>query len=211
MTLLDKKVFDFLNSYEIKDFIDKIYKKNNVFPKKQDVFKCFNLCPPSKTKVVIIGQDPYHGPNIADGLAFSSQKKTTPPSLKNIFKEINNEYPAHSFKTNNLTCWAKQGVLLLNLSLTVEENKPDSHTWFWKDKMIQIIKMINNANKQIAFVLWGNNAKEIKKHLLNNTFVLTSSHPSPLSANKSFFNNNHFKKINKYLKSIKQTEINWST
>lgn len=211
MSLLDKKIFEFLNSNEIKNFTNEIYKKNNVFPKKHNIFNCFNLCPPSKTKIIIIGQDPYHTPNVADGLAFSSKNKITPPSLKNIFKEISNEYPSCSFKTNDLSGWAKQGVLLLNLSLTVEQNTPNSHTWFWKDKIIEIIQMINKENKKIGFVLWGKNANEIKKYLSNNTFVLSSSHPSPFSASKGFFGNDHFKKINEYLKSIKQSEINWST
>ncbi|WP_022935687.1 uracil-DNA glycosylase [Mesomycoplasma moatsii] len=213
MKQVDIKVKGLINSDKTQSILEKIYSNSeqNVFPKKENIFKALELCPLSQTKVVIFGQDPYYQINVADGLAFSSQNKITPASLKNIFKEIKNEYPNATFNTNDLSCWAKQGVLLLNSSLTVVEQQPMSHNNKWDFFINEIINFINNDLEVVIFLLWGSNAKKFKKQINDKHFVLTSAHPSPLSADKGFFNNGHFKRVNEILKLLNKKEINWST
>lgn len=211
MNNIDKKINEIINSEKTKLLLNKIYQSKNVFPKQEDVFKCFSFFNISNIKVLIIGQDPYYTRGVADGLAFSTKNNKTPPSLINIFHEIKNEYKDASFKTNDLSCWAKQGVLLLNSSLTVEENKPNSHSeyWFWFIKeILSIISKVDN----VVIMLWGNNSIKLKEFINNKThLILTSSHPSPLSAHKGFLGNNHFIKANNFLKSKNKTIIDWST
>lgn len=214
MDTIDDKLKKLILSIEIQNLINKAYNTTeNILPKRENLFKALKLCPLSKTKVVIFGQDPYYTKDVADGLAFSTTSYKTPLSLQNIFKQIKTEYPNCKFKSNNLSTWAKQGVLLLNSCLTVIENKPLSHSELGWDKfIISIINLINENLENIVFVLWGNNAKKLinlidqKKH-----FILFSAHPSPLSANKGFFGNNHFKKINQFLIKINKTPIDWNT
>lgn len=183
-----------------------------IYPNKKNIFKCLDISP-KEIKVVILGQDPYHGENQANGLAFSVSKNVKlPPSLRNIFKEIEEEYDVKMSKKNgDLTPWAKQGVLLLNTILTVEKSIPSSHKnigWsIFTDKIIQ--KISENFEKKI-FLLWGSHA--IKKYKLideKKHLILTSNHPSPLSAYRGFFGNNHFKKANDYLIENNESIIDW--
>ncbi len=184
-----------------------------LYPAGKFIFNAFEHTPFKKVKVVILGQDPYHGPNQAHGLSFSVQKGVPfPPSLQNIFKELQAEfkdfnYPAHG----DLTSWADQGVLLLNATLTVEANKAGSHQkqgWeIFTDKVIQVL---SNERSGIVFLLWGKYA-QAKADLIdmNKHHVLMSAHPSPFSAHSGFFGNDHFKKTNEILKSSGEKEIDW--
>lgn len=214
MDKIDDKLKQLISSKDIQNLINKAYNTTeNILPKKDNLFEALKLCPLSKTKVVIFGQDPYYTKGVADGLAFSTTSYKTPLSLQNIFKQIKTEYPNCQFKSNNLSTWAKQGVLLLNSCLTVIENKPLSHSELGWDKLIiSIINLINENLENIVFVLWGNNAKKLI-NLIDQTkhFVLFSAHPSPLSANKGFFGNNHFKKINQFLIKVNKEPIDWNT
>lgn len=186
---------------------------NKIYPKQDDIFKCLELTPFSKVKVVIIGQDPYHGPGQANGLAFSVNKGISiPPSLKNIYKELKRdlkiEFPSHG----NLEKWANQGVLLINSTLTVRAGSPNSHEHFgWSYFTDAIIKIVSNKKSGIVFLLWGNFAQK-KQHLIDNSkhYVLTTSHPSPLSAHRGFLGSNHFSETNRILKQQNINPIDWN-
>lgn len=188
-----------------------IYQKNKkVYPPKELVYKAIELCPLDKTKVVILGQDPYHGPNQANGLAFSVNKESQlPPSLKNIYIELKNDLNISCIH-GDLSRWAKQGVLLLNSVLTVEEGKPGSHYGLgWENFTDDIIRALNEY-RNIIFVLWGKKA-QLKKQLINSEkhYILEAAHPSPFSAHRGFFGCRHFSKINDILKSINKHPIDW--
>ena len=193
-------------------FIKDEYIKNKVYPHPKNIFNAFNTCPFNKVKVVIIGQDPYHGQGQANGLCFAvNENIPIPPSLKNIFKEIENDIRIITNKNGDLTRWAKQGVLLLNATLTVKANLPCSHqNKGWEEFTDSIIKAISEKREKIVFLLWGNYAKkkgtviDRGKHL-----VLEAQHPSPFSAYNGFFDCKHFSKTNKYLKENNLTEIDW--
>lgn len=193
-------------------FLENEYKQNTVFPKKEDVFNAFKYTDYNDVKVVIIGQDPYHEINQAHGLAFSVlEGNKYPPSLNNIFKELNNCYNTNYKFNCNLTEWAKQGVFLINNVLTVREHLANSHkNKGWEKFTNNIIIELNKKEEPIIFVLWGNDAKK-KKELIDSTkhFVLESAHPSPLSAYNGFFGCNHFYKINEILKSLNKNTIDW--
>jgi uracil-DNA glycosylase len=190
------------------------YKNNICFPPKDLIFDAFNSCDFKNLKVVIIGQDPYHGDGEANGLCFSvNDGIKIPPSLKNIFTEINTEYERVFFPTSgNLASWAKQGVLLLNASLTVRKDQANSHKHLkWNIFTDAAIEYISEHSKNTVFLLWGSFAHkkgskiDREKHL-----VLETGHPSPLSANRGFwFGNNHFKLTNEFLKKNKLEEIIW--
>ena len=197
---------------DLKNFVEKEREVKNIYPEKGDVFNSFNFHY-NKLKVVIIGQDPYHTPGVANGLAFSVNKgKKIPPSLKNIFKEIKNEYEDYTIPDHgDLSSWKDQGVLLLNTVLTVEQGKANSHkSKGWEIFTDNVIKLISKTSNKIVFILWGKQAydKELlidsKKHL-----TLESAHPSPFSARLAFFGNNHFADTNKFLKQNNKEEINW--
>ena len=186
--------------------------KQKCYPKSELIFSALNNCNFYRIKVVIIGQDPYHGENQANGLAFSVTKNTKhPPSLINIFKELKNDLSIKYPENGDLTRWSKQGVLLLNSTLTVRENKPGSHQKIgWEYFTDEIIRIIAKKRKNIVFMLWGNYAKKKRKFIKNDHLILTSGHPSPLSANKGlWFGNNHFSKANMYLKSNIISPIIW--
>ena len=188
-----------------------ILNKKNISPNQKDIFKAFEFCSFSSTKVVIFGQDPYFQKGLANGLAFSvDEDKPLPASLKNIYKEIENDLGAVINKSGCLKNWANQGVLLLNASLSVEISYPGSHSNIgWEDFIYDVIKSLNKKGG-IVFMLWGNNAKKyVKKIDQINNLVLTSSHPSPLSAHKGFFGCKHFSKCNTYLIKNNHSPIKW--
>lgn len=202
-------------SKSLRSFLDKEYKNKTVYPPRKLIFNAFQMTPLDKIKVVIIGQDPYHEPNQAMGLSFSVPKGVIlPPSLKNIYKEIVNEFNAPmDFTNGDLTYLAKQGVFLLNAILSVVEHLPLSHNIeeyeeFFKD----VLELLNKQYRPMVFMLWGGYAKQLKKYLHNPThLILEANHPSPLSANKGgWFGCNHFKKCNEYLKENNLTEIKWN-
>ncbi|MCT7909286.1 uracil-DNA glycosylase [Arcobacter lacus] len=198
---------------KLKEELDKRYKNSIVFPEKQNIFKAFSLTKLDNLKVVILGQDPYHGFGQAQGLSFSTPSNIkNPPSMMNILKEINDDLGKKSIcEDGDLTSWAKQGVLLLNTILTVEESKPKSHhNLGWEIFTDNIIKFISDNKKDIIFILWGSPAiskskliDKIKHH------ILTSPHPSPLSSYRGFFGCKHFSKTNEILKSLGKEEITW--
>ena len=207
-----------LNDKEIKTDLDNIlnqldilYKTRTIYPPKQNLFNCFNFFNINKTKVVIVGQDPYYKPNQANGLSFGvNDNVELPKSLINIFKELKNDLNITRVN-GNLSDWGKQGVLLLNESLSVEANKPMSHKYlnWWKITDF-VIKYLNKNLKHLVYVLWGNQAiNKIKLIDTNNNLVLTSSHPSPLSAHISFFGSKPFSKINNYLIKNNIKPIKW--
>lgn len=211
-----EKLKDEFNSTDYKkleEWLNHEYKTKTIFPKPENVFNALNLVPYEKVKVVIIGQDPYHNPNQAHGLSFSVEKDVTiPPSLINIFKELQNDLNCYIPNNGNLTKWAKQGILLLNSVLTVEKNKPNSHkNKGWEKITSKIIELLNQRNDPIIFLLWGNNAKQLGKFINKDKhYVLTAVHPSPMSANQGgWFGCKHFSKTNNILKKLGKEPIDW--
>lgn len=196
----------FLN---IKNFIKEERTKKIIFPSKEDLFKAFKLTEFDKIKVVIIGQDPYHGENEAMGLCFSVRKGITmPPSLRNIFKELEDDLGIKRTDTD-LTDWANQGIFLLNTVLTVEKDKANSHKDIgWQEFTDFVIKEINDKKDNVIFVLWGGQAQKKKSLITNKShYIIESAHPSPLSVYRGFFGSKPFSKINNYLKSKGIQEI----
>lgn len=192
--------------------IEEKNKGYQILPPSPQIFAALDNTPFDNVKVVIIGQDPYHGPNQAHGLCFSVNDGISfPPSLRNIFKELKSDIDFEIPISGNLTSWAKQGVLLLNSTLTVRLNKANSHSKFgWQIFTDKIISEVSSKKENIVFILWGAYAHS-KLHLIdtNKHFVLQSVHPSPLSAPRGFFGCNHFSKTNEYLISKKLQPINW--
>ena len=194
------------------NFVKKEYKTKTIYPKQNEVFNAFRYTDFDNVKVVILGQDPYHGPNQAEGLSFSvSSEVLKPPSLKNIFKELECDmkipYPEH----NSLKKWAKEGVLLLNAVLTVEEHKPTSHKdRGWEIFTDDIIKILNERKTPTVFILWGAYARS-KRELITNQkhLIIESAHPSPFSARNGFFGSKPFSKTNEFLKKNNIKEIDW--
>ncbi len=198
----------FLN---LTSFIDNEYLNKDIYPKKENIFKAFHLTSFNNIKVVIIGQDPYHGIDEAIGLAFSVNKnQKTPPSLKNIFKELESDLKI--VRTNSdLEDWAKQGVLLLNNCLTVERDKPASHqNMGWEIFVNEVISQINQNKEHVVFILWGKAAAEKEKIIdQNRHYIIKSSHPSPFSYKKGFEGSKPFSKTNNYLVNNNIKPINW--
>lgn len=194
------------------NFIKKEYLSGKViYPKHSNIFNAFNLCPLDNVKVVIIGQDPYHEPNQAHGLCFSVQKGVNyPPSLVNIYKEIENDLGYKSVTNGDLSYWAEQGILLLNSSLTVKAHYAGSHSGIgWEIFTDSVIKILS-YKEGIVYLLWGSFAQKKAEIIdINKNLVLKSVHPSPLSAHRGFFGNHHFSKTNQYLKSLGKKEIIW--
>lgn len=198
------------------EFIKAEYASKVIYPEVKNIFRALNLTPLESVKVVIIGQDPYHGKEQAQGLSFSVPGELrNPPSLQNIFKELELELGRKSeaeIKFNgDLSCWAKQGVLLLNAVLTVEAGKPGSHAnRGWEDLTDEMIRTVSDGSEGVVFMLWGAYARK-KKVLIDASkhLVLESPHPSPFSAHSGFFGNGHFKKANEWLKSKGLDEIAW--
>ena len=194
-------------------FLQDEYKKKTIYPDKNEIFASLNLLPFEKVKVVILGQDPYHGVGEAHGLAFSVKEGVKiPPSLRNIIKELQLEY--ENFlppQSGELYSWVQEGVLLLNATLTVEKDKANSHSKIgWQIFTDKIIEILNNREKPIVFLLWGNFAISKKVFITNtNHLILESPHPSPLSARRGFFGNNHFLLANEFLEKNGIEKIQW--
>ncbi len=189
------------------------YRKKDVFPKKSDVFRAMRLTDYDDIKIVILGQDPYHGVGEAEGLSFSVQDGVRkPPSLRNIFKELKNDLGFDEPESGSLVKWAKEGVLLLNSLLTVEKDKPLSHKSLgWERFTDEVIKKINEKNTPVVFIFWGSYARSKKVYITNPIhYVIESTHPSPFSANYGFFGSKPFSKANNYLisKGIKPVDFN---
>ena len=196
----------------LENFLKLEYLNKKIYPKKEQVFKALNHTSFKNAKVLILGQDPYHQKNQANGLSFSVNKgMPIPPSLKNIFKELENDLNIKNYEHGDLTNWANNGVLMLNSVLTVEDSKPNSHKNIgWEKFTSKIIEILNKKETPFVFILWGKNAIS-KKSLINNKkhLILTSVHPSPLSAHNGFFGNKHFSKTNDFLVKNNMTPINW--
>ena len=194
------------------DFVRQEYRRGTCYPPGRLIFNAFNLCPFDKVKVVIIGQDPYHGPGQAHGLCFSVNDGVPfPPSLQNIFKEIHDDLGTPVPQSGNLTRWAEQGVLLLNATLTVRAHQAGSHQrQGWEEFTDAAIKALAEEREHLVFILWGSYAQkkgafiDRSRHL-----VLSSAHPSPLSAYHGFFGNRHFSKANAYLEQHGESPIKW--
>ena len=189
------------------------YDTKTIFPPKGYIFNALKLTPFSNVRVVIMGQDPYHGEVEAHGLSFSVQKGIkVPPSLQNIYKELYSDLGIPPRSDGDLTGWAKEGVLLLNAVLTVEKDKPASHRKLgWERLTDYIIKLVNEKDTPVVFILWGNFAKEKVKFITNPIHcVITSPHPSPFSARYGFFGSKPFSRTNEFLKSKNLKEINWA-
>lgn len=193
-------------------FVKKAYLEQTVYPPGKEIFRAFDSCTFDNAKVVIIGQDPYHGPGQANGLCFSVRDgMRMPPSLLNIFKEIQADLGKPIPKSGDLERWAQQGVLLLNATLTVSAGTPGSHqNQGWEAFTDAVIKKISEEKDHVVFLLWGAYAQK-KGEMIdrNKHLVLMSAHPSPFSADRGFFGNKHFSKANQYLKSKGLKEIDW--
>ncbi|MCK9575894.1 MAG: uracil-DNA glycosylase [Clostridia bacterium] len=194
------------------DFLQQEYYSQTIYPKPEQVFNALNYVKYANVKVVIIGQDPYHGLNQAHGLCFSVQKGVDiPPSLQNIYKELKSDLNCIVPKHGNLEKWAKQGVLMLNSVLTVRSGQANSHRLKgWENFTSAIMNVLNQRVEPIIFMLWGANAKEIGKNIdTSKHFVLYAPHPSPLSAYNGFFGCKHFSKANEILKNLNKEPIDW--
>ena len=211
--LILKQEFEQSYMKELFNQLHQQYETEVVYPPKNEVFHAFQLTPYSQVKVVILGQDPYHGLNQANGLSFSVEVGTKfPPSLRNIFNELVEDIKCEYPSSGDLSSWAKQGVLLLNTTLTVKESQPMSHTGMgWERFTDVVLSEINKKSTPVVFILWGKHAQS-KKKLINQSkhFVIESAHPSPLSARRGFFGSHPFSKTNTFLISKGLTPINWS-
>ena len=197
---------------KLTDFVKTEYKSEVCFPPVKDIFNAFEMCSFSNTKIVILGQDPYHGKGQAHGLSFSvPEGMKIPPSLRNIFKELTSDLGVDSPTQGDLTSWAKQGVLLLNATLTVRKSKPVSHQkQGWEEFTDSVIKTISNKKESVVIVLWGKFAEQ-KVSLIDESkhCIITSSHPSPFSAHRGFLGSKPFSKTNEFLEKKGIEKIDW--
>ena len=206
-----KDIFESENFRNLINKVNQEYSNNTCYPLKKEVFNAIKLTPYNKVKVVIVGQDPYHGEGEAHGLSFSVLCKKLPPSLQNIYKEMYDDLGILPSTKGDLTCWANEGVLLLNSVLTVRKDTPASHKNLgWQDFTDEIIRRIEKKDDVVIYILWGNFAKS-KKALINNPkhYVIESAHPSPFSARYGFFGSKPFSKCNKILEENGVSPINW--
>lgn len=206
-------LFETTSFENLAQFLKKEYAENVCYPPGRLIFEAFNACPLEQLKVVIIGQDPYHNPEQAHGLSFSVLEGVSlPPSLVNIFREIENDLGIPFPKVGNLSPWANQGVFLLNATLSVRAHQAGSHqNQGWEVFTDQVIQTISTQKEGVVFMLWGGYAKK-KAQLINSSkhLILSSGHPSPLSANRGYwFGNKHFSQANTYLRTKGKEEINW--
>lgn len=197
---------------ELMDFVEEEYREKTIYPKREDIFNALKLTDYKDVKAVILGQDPYHGKSQACGLSFSvSEQAKIPPSLRNIYKELNSDLGLSIPNHGNLESWARQGVLLLNTVLTVREKTPNSHKGKgWEIFTNRIIELLNESKEPIVFILWGKNAEE-KEILISNKnhYIVKSFHPSPFSASRGFFGSKPFSKTNDFLLSRGKIPIDW--
>lgn len=197
---------------ELMKAVSEAREEGNVYPTEEDMFSCFRLCPYDKVKVVILGQDPYHGPGQAHGLSFSVQKDVRiPPSLRNIYKELKSDLDIDPASHGYLAKWAEQGVLLMNTSWSVEEGKAGSHKKIgWATFTDHVLEELNNYDKPLVFILWGNHAIKAASGITNPKHLLIKGvHPSPLAASRGFFGSKPFSKTNEFLKENNRTPIDW--
>ncbi len=197
---------------KLREFLIKEYRTRIIYPNMHDIFNALHYTSYKDVKVVILGQDPYHGPNQAYGLSFSVKPGVRiPPSLVNIYKELKDDLGCYIPNNGTLTKWAKEGVLLLNTSLTVRAGEANSHSKIgWEIFTDHIIRLLNERDDPIVFILWGNNAIKKKAFITNpQHYIITSVHPSPLSATRGFFGSKPFSKTNKFLESIGKEPIDW--
>lgn len=196
---------------KLQNFLDEEIKHYEIYPEMQNIFNALNAVSYENAKVVIIGQDPYHEPNQAHGFSFSVQDGITlPPSLVNIYKEIEDDLNIKCLKSGNLIRWAKQGVVLLNTTLTVRRGLANSHRGHgWEEFTSKVIELLSKREKPLVFILWGSNAQSFEKIIAKHHLVLKSPHPSPLSSYRGFFGCKHFSKANEFLKQNQMEEINW--
>jgi uracil-DNA glycosylase len=216
---LDKKWKDALGAEfkgscmaDLCSFIENVYASGKqIYPRKSEIFAAFDLTRFDKVKVVVIGQDPYHGPGQAHGLCFSFHGNgPLPRSLRNIFEELRREFGFEMPASGNLSKWTEQGVLLLNMALTVEEGKPGAHQLKWKCFADAVIKTLTAKKENLVFIAWGNEAQKAVAEIDTERHeVLKSAHPSPFSCHRGFRGNNHFELANKYLRKTKQEPIDW--
>jgi uracil-DNA glycosylase len=205
-------LFDDERYKKIREFLKQEYSQHVVYPDMYDLYNCFRFTPFENLKVVILGQDPYHEPNQAHGLCFSVKKGVAlPPSLKNIYKEIESDLGIKEPDCGDLTKWAKEGILLMNTTLTVREHMANSHSkcgWAWFTD--SVIKLISDKKENVVFILWGGNARS-KASLIDQSkhLILQCAHPSPLSAYNGFFGCKFFSKTNNYLSEKGKTPIDW--
>ncbi len=210
----DRLASEFSKPYfkELWDKVNEEYETTTVYPAKENIFNALRYTPYNKVKILLLGQDPYHGEGQAHGLAFSVQHGVpAPPSLVNMFKELASDVGITAPSTNCLTSWAEQGVMLLNTVLTVREGEPNSHKKYgWTTFTDSIISALNDREDPVIFLLWGANAKE-KLPLITNShhFILSAPHPSPLSASRGFFGCRHFSKANTILERLGKEPIHW--
>ena len=193
--------------------IDEEYKNYKCWPRKENIFRLFREIPLNKIKVVILGQDPYHLPEVADGLAFSTRKdKYMPASLKNIFLELSQDLNCLPPTKGNLLPWVKEGIFLLNTALTVKDGQALSHVKLWEKFVYSLLEYLNNYNKEIIWVFWGQKARKIGEQCgisVTNNYVLISVHPSPYSAEYGFFGSRPFSKINNLLAGLRKEPVDW--
>ncbi len=197
---------------ELTSFVKEEYKSGTVFPDPKNIFRAFELTPFNKVRVVILGQDPYHGPKQAIGLSFAVEEGITlPPSLRNIYKELESDLETPVRSHGDLSHWAEQGVLLLNATLTVRASTPGSHQGKgWEQFTDAVIRILSEEKEHLVFILWGNYARTKGAHIdRSKHLVIESPHPSPFSAHNGFFGSKPFSKTNEYLKEKAQKEIDW--
>lgn len=196
----------------LRDFLINEYKTKTIYPDMHNIFNALHYTAYKDVKVVILGQDPYHGPNQSHGLSFSVKPGVkTPPSLVNIYKELHSDVGCYIPNNGYLEKWAHEGILLLNTVLTVRSGEPNSHkNKGWEKFTDKIISLINEKDDPVVFILWGKNAQSKTKLITNSKhYIIESVHPSPLSASRGFFGSKPFSKTNEFLKSIGKTEVDW--
>lgn len=192
--------------------VDTAREKTEIYPAREDMLSCFAACPLGKIKVVIIGQDPYHGPGQAHGMSFSVRPGIKlPPSLRNIYKELESDLGMEPPKDGYLEKWAREGVLLMNTSWSVERGKPGSHAGLgWEEFSENLLEFLNEFDRPLVFILWGAHAQKVGSKITNSKHLkIQSAHPSPFSANRGFFGSKPFSKSNEFLVEHNQSPVNW--
>lgn len=210
---------EFVNSEAEEPYFRKLMRRvdaerirTEVYPAREDMFSCFAACPLEKLKVVIIGQDPYHGPGQAHGMSFSVREGVKiPPSLQNIYKELESDLGVKPPESGNLEKWANEGVLLMNTSWSVERGKPGSHAYFgWMEFSENLLNFLNDFKRPLVFILWGAHAQKVGEKITNpKHFKIKSAHPSPFSARRGFFGSKPFSRANEFLVDNNQDPIDW--